>query len=73
MPRLTASGAPCHDDGDRLGRVFSSLRRSAPNGNDNVTVETNQLGGKFWQMFILPLRMAELNGEVLPLDVTDLA
>ena len=63
----------CHDNGDRLGRVFSSLRCFSPAGKDDVTVETDELGGKVWQTFNLALPIPVLECDVLPLDVADLA
>ena len=65
--------AVSHDNGDRLGSAFSSLRRFSPAGEDHVTVETDEFSDKVWQVLDLSLPIAGLDCNVLSLDVAELA
>jgi hypothetical protein len=64
--------AECHDNGDRLGRVFSSLRHFISLGNDDITIETDELSDKTRETLNLPLMIPVLDCDVLPLDVAEI-
>ena len=62
-----------HDDRNRLGRLFSSLGYYGPHRNDHVHLETDQLGGKVREAFVLPLRPSVHKNDALIFDIADIA
>ena len=56
MPRLTASAEFAMTTGIVLIMFLAARSCFSPGGKDDITVETDQLGGKVWQTLNLPLR-----------------
>ena len=61
------------NDRDRRGRVLGEHRGARADGHEHVGCERDQLGQQSRQTFRLALCPAELESEVLPLDIAKLA
>ena len=61
------------DDGDRAGRLLRGKRGRSTWRDDDVRLEANQLGGQVGQSLDPPPCEPDHNGNVLTLDVTELA
>ena len=72
-PAPTGSAMPAKTMGDRPGRLLRGKRRWRSWGDDNVRLETDQLGRKLGQSLDPPARKSDFDGNVLPLDVAELA
>ena len=58
-----------HDNGDRRTGVLSRKGPwPGPRGQDDVNLQTNQVGGQVWKPFLSPLRKPVLDYEVPALD-----
>jgi hypothetical protein len=63
-----------HDDGNRLGRILDRPDPRVPSCyNDDINLETHQLGRKLRGPIALPLRISVLDSDVLSFYVTKLA
>jgi hypothetical protein len=60
-----------HDDGDRAGRGLGGLGRGRGRCDDDVRVETGQLDCQVGEPAQLPLGVAPLDGNILPLKPTE--
>jgi hypothetical protein len=58
---------------DRLGCGLSRLRRRCPDGEDNVRLKTDELGGEIRKDLGCFLRVAPLEGDVLPLGPAEVS
>jgi hypothetical protein len=61
-----------HDDRDRAGGLLRGTDRGASDGQDDIHLESDQLGREVGQSLDLSLGIALLDDEVLPLDVAQL-
>lgn len=66
-PNRIAGGK--HDNGDRCRRSHGGLSRGRALGNDDIYLETDQLGRQAWKALVFPVRPAELDCNVFTLDV----
>src|SRR4030095_6495255 len=63
-----------HNDGNRLGRILGRLEPIAPSrSQDEIQLETHQLGRKLRLPAALSLRISVLDGDVLSFYVAKLA
>ena len=62
-----------HDDGDRARRFFGSPDRWHSNRNDDVHLQTDQLGRKVGEPVVRPRRPSGLNRDVLTFHIAQLA
>ena len=62
-----------HDDWNCRCRILGDEGPRCPIGHDDVDFETNQLGRQTRELIVLFLGPAELNGDVLALDVAQVA
>src|SRR5215471_14029378 len=63
-----------HDDGNRLGCLLNSPNPRAPSCyHDNINFEAHQLGGEVRGAILLPLRIPELDGDILSFWIAKLA
>ena len=58
--------------GDRFGSLVRGLDHSRRRGEDDIDLHAHQLGRKFRQLFDC-FRPAELDDDVLALDITEVA
>jgi hypothetical protein len=63
----------CHDDGDRRGRILGGQSRWRNHHQQDVHLETDQLGREVRQPLVLPFRAAVLHDEVLAFDIAERA
>src|SRR4029077_18713127 len=70
LDRLSNSG---HDDGDRAGRLLGGERTRCRGGDENVDLESDQLGRERLKSLGSALRVTDLQDDVAALDVTELA
>jgi hypothetical protein len=60
----------CHNDGNRLGRIFDRVDPVIPSCYYNdINLETHKLGCEFRDAMAFPLRISVLGGDVLSFDV----
>src|SRR4029077_9330885 len=62
-----------HDNGNRVSSFLGSLRIRRAGRDNDVHVETNQLGRKIGQSIEFSLCISVLNDNVFPLHVTEVA
>ena len=63
-----------HNDGNRLGRILGRLdQRVTSCYQDDINLETHQLGRNLRMTIDLSLRISVLDGDVLSFDVAKLA
>src|SRR6266576_4128285 len=62
-----------HNDGDCLGRLFDGTDRwISSGGNDDINLETNQLGRQTGKPIQLALSGSPLNGHILSFNVAEI-
>ena len=62
-----------HDNGNRPGRLLRRLHPRPRCRDDDVNIELHQLSGQVGELFELPVCPAPFDGDVLTLDVPQLA
>ena len=63
----------CHDDRNRFRRFFGSPDRWHRRRNDDVYLQTDQLGREAWKSVVLPLGPSRLDADVLIFHIAQLA
>src|SRR5262249_20598686 len=61
----------CHNDRDRGRRLFRRSGWWCAFGDDNVDLESNQVGGKDREPVIVPVCISVLDGDVPALDIAE--
>jgi hypothetical protein len=72
MPDADGIGVRGEDDGDRFGRLPGGFDKGRRRREDDVDIHADQLGSEFRQL-LHPFRPAELNNDILALDVAEIA
>src|SRR5262249_49968397 len=61
-----------HHNGDRGGRLLGSQDHRVSDRHDDVNVATDEVSRQLWEEGDVPCRIAVLQDDVLPLDVSQL-
>jgi hypothetical protein len=72
-PTPNGIGRGRHDDGDRPGRLHGCESAGRPRGHDDDRIETDQVGRELGEPLVSPFCPSVLNGNVLTLDVAQVA